>query len=30
MLKGTEVSRKFMKAINRICVESKEDCVEEF
>lgn len=30
MLKGTELSRKFMKAINFIRVEFKEDCVEEF
>ena len=30
MLKGTDLSRKFMKAINCIHVEFKEDCVEEF
>lgn len=30
MLKGTEVSRKFMKAVNCICVEFKLGCVEEF
>lgn len=30
MLKGTEVSRKFMKAVNCICVEFKLGCIEEF